>query len=400
MNVNKILSILFFALISAVLIAQPSVPFEKVQISSAFASSEYTHNGRYVENLINGSGLDAEGNHSNDVTTMWSAQQSGFTHHTLIFQLNAPQKVIGIHIWNGNWTPYLDRGVKNFDIYYSTSNNDLSVSDFSMSEWEFVRHDILAQASGLNDYKGEYKDLPSLPSNVRWLGLDIKVVYNGNFSYATMSEVQAYKPKGEDPNTATISGTAAIVKGDSSLLTIEFTGTTPFAIKYTDGSSEFEITTNDYYYQYYVTPDTTSLYELVSVSDLNGAGTVSGSATIAVYPPEEILTSIESQKYRITYNKLNKYFELKEIETGSVMDFSPVFYLIRNPNKPSVSESSITENFNYKTINVAGNINYLSSKTGNFYLLTPSDVKNEGGKLIFIMKIKLILAFLLQLSFL
>ncbi len=378
-----IFSIVCFVLLTVVLKAQPSVPHEKITGLTAYASSEYTSTGRTVDNVINESGLSADGSHSNSASTMWATLDGSATHHTLILKLDAPQEVLGMHIWNGNWVKYTDRGVNNFDIYYSTSHKDLSKIDFSDGEWTLLTSETLAEANGANTYKGEYKDLASLPANTRWIGLDIKDNHGGSFPYTMLSEIELYKPEGVPDATATLSGDAVIVEGSSAPITIELTGTPPFDVTYTDGTSQYDLTINDYYTQFNITPSLTTVYELVSVADVNGLGEVSGSATITVYTQEELYTTIENTAYQVSFNKISSKLEVTEKASGAVLEFAPVFYVVRNPTRPSVSEAHIAENFNYKTVSVAGRTDYFSSRTGNFILMSPSEVTTDGDQLIF-----------------
>ena len=85
--------------------------------------------------------------------------------------------------------------------------------------------------------------------------------------------------------TATISGTNAICIGKSTDLSVSFTGTAPWSYSYSDGtttSSNSAISSSPT--KITVSPNTTTTYTLVSVSDANCTGTVSGNAVITVNP--------------------------------------------------------------------------------------------------------------------
>jgi gliding motility-associated-like protein len=89
------------------------------------------------------------------------------------------------------------------------------------------------------------------------------------------------------PPSATLSGDAAILAGYIVPLEVNFTGTPPFALIYTDGYAPTTIsgiTENPYYIS--VSPDTTTTYNLISVSNAFCSGTVSGSAEIFVIVPD------------------------------------------------------------------------------------------------------------------
>ncbi len=85
--------------------------------------------------------------------------------------------------------------------------------------------------------------------------------------------------------TAIISGLTSICNGQSATLTVTLTGTPNWSITYTDGVTP--VTVNNIAispFTFNVSPGVTTTYNLSSVIDVNGAGTISGSATITVTP--------------------------------------------------------------------------------------------------------------------
>lgn len=85
------------------------------------------------------------------------------------------------------------------------------------------------------------------------------------------------------PPTANISGNVTICAGESADLTITFTGTAPWSFTYTDGSVNIAISgINSSPYVLSVSPDITTTYSLVDVTDINCTNTASGSATVTV----------------------------------------------------------------------------------------------------------------------
>lgn len=92
---------------------------------------------------------------------------------------------------------------------------------------------------------------------------------------------------------AQMSGTTAICDGNSSSLVINFTGTAPFTYSYSDGSSIYgPFTTNNNPETITVQPAVTTSYSLITVTDANCDGTVTGSATITV---NDLPTAVISQ---------------------------------------------------------------------------------------------------------
>ncbi len=83
--------------------------------------------------------------------------------------------------------------------------------------------------------------------------------------------------------TAIISGNASICAGTSIGLSVTMTGTGPWTITYTDGVTP--VTINNILsspYNIIVSPPATTTYTLLGVSDVNCAGTASGSAIITI----------------------------------------------------------------------------------------------------------------------
>lgn len=114
------------------------------------------------------------------------------------------------------------------------------------------------------------------------------------------------------PVTATISGTDTICAGGSALLPIHFTGSGPFSISYSDGSTNQvmgNITQNPYMLS--VTPGATSTYTLSGVSGAGFCtGTVSGSATVEVHTMPQAVNVVEScdlntETYVLTFDISN-----------------------------------------------------------------------------------------------
>ena len=85
------------------------------------------------------------------------------------------------------------------------------------------------------------------------------------------------------PFSAVLSGTTAVCQGDSALITVTFTGVSPWTLVITDGTNTDTlsgITANPY--TFYVAPSATTTFALLSVNDYCSPGTPISSATITV----------------------------------------------------------------------------------------------------------------------
>lgn len=95
-----------------------------------------------------------------------------------------------------------------------------------------------------------------------------------------------------DLPSATLSGNNTICFGENTGLTIDLTGAAPFVIEYSVGNNppvQVNSATNQLTLN--VSPGTTTTYGLVSVTDANCPGSVSGNAQIVVNPlPEPLIT--------------------------------------------------------------------------------------------------------------
>ena len=99
-----------------------------------------------------------------------------------------------------------------------------------------------------------------------------------------------------DLPTASISGNNTICSGTTTPLTLNFVGTGPYTYSYSNGTTTFgPFTTNNNPATVTVGPATSTTFNLVTISDANCAGSVSGSAAITVNPlPTAALTGTTS----------------------------------------------------------------------------------------------------------
>jgi hypothetical protein len=93
-------------------------------------------------------------------------------------------------------------------------------------------------------------------------------------------------------STAILSGSQTIVSGGTANLSVAFTGPSPWNLNF-NGQSYTNITTSPLIIS--VTPTTTTTYNLTSVSNVCGTGTVSGTATVTIcHPPNATISGNQS----------------------------------------------------------------------------------------------------------
>ncbi|MEO1099465.1 MAG: hypothetical protein AAFX57_17175, partial [Bacteroidota bacterium] len=81
-----------------------------------------------------------------------------------------------------------------------------------------------------------------------------------------------------DKPTAVLSGGGSICEGETSELSLALTGIAPWSVIYTDGSAQYEINSDESIINFPIAQPGT--YQLVSISDANCQGIVSGSAEV------------------------------------------------------------------------------------------------------------------------
>jgi len=108
----------------------------------------------------------------------------------------------------------------------------------------------------------------------------LSITVGGQTSDPTSTEIAVL-----DPPTATISGSASICEGDSTLITVNTTGVGPYRIAVSTGSG---IPLVVYFFQtpytFWAKPTTNTTYVLTSISNNGCNGTFSGEAVITVRP--------------------------------------------------------------------------------------------------------------------
>jgi hypothetical protein len=183
------------SLISAVLVvAAAQANAWTLDVESVTASSEIGGTfDRQDDYLIDGSGLNALGEHTSSVeTNMWLSAANGFggidADPKVVFDLGAIYTLDALRVWNYNENPpnLTNRGVKNVTVNYGTT---AALGSTVAGITQF------AQASGANTYTGELFDLSSAPIQARYIEFDIASgINNGNWgdgnTFYGLSEVQ------------------------------------------------------------------------------------------------------------------------------------------------------------------------------------------------------------------
>ena len=100
--------------------------------------------GSGPENMVNGSGLRADGQHSVESTDMWLASAPGDEPLTITFEFDRVYKMHEMLVWNYNvaFELLLGFGVKDATVEYSTDG----------AEWLTLGEVVLAQATATQDY--------------------------------------------------------------------------------------------------------------------------------------------------------------------------------------------------------------------------------------------------------
>src|SRR5690554_2151375 len=155
------------------------------------------------------------------------------------------------------------------------------------SGWDFADGDLAIVLSNGDDFvltaASEVLTLETLPVNA----------FTSYTIVSVTSAVDVTCSKGEGAGqatvvmherpTASLSGTTTVCAGETASLNLQLTGTAPWQVSYSDGTSTFwinDITTPTY--QLEVSPTATTTYKVETVADVNCTGTAAGEATVTV----------------------------------------------------------------------------------------------------------------------
>lgn len=166
-----------------------NIPFEEF---TAYSSASYAT--REVKYAFNGAGMNNDGqthgNTANSIT--WHSNVGNVFPYFIKVKFITPELIEKIKIWNFNWSTYLLRGVKDMDIYYSTSIDDLSSVAYTDSRWVKYQAYQLTAADGTNTYKGESLAM-DFQKNVSWVGFNIRSGQGDVGGYVGLSEIQFFR---------------------------------------------------------------------------------------------------------------------------------------------------------------------------------------------------------------
>ena len=147
----------------------------------------------------------------------------------------------------------------------SSDLNNLRIARWSGTQWEIVG--TSATVSGTID-----NGTVTTTDNVTFNGTDQV------FTLATIDPTLR--------STAQFtSGDVSICGGETTSLTVAFTGTSPWDFSYSDGITTVDVNGVTSPYSFDVTPALTTTYTLTAVSDINGAGTIFGTPVIVTVHP-------------------------------------------------------------------------------------------------------------------
>ncbi len=193
---------------------------------AAFADTSY-ETQRTPQYTIDGSGINEETG-ACGVThqyNMWMGKNSGNTGGAkfakwFVVDLGAVYALDRMKIWNfnmNNGASYASRGVKQIDIYVSTTDSDFSgrptFSD--ASTWTlFKENHVVASATGTSSYTGD-APVAFNGTSARWVGFWIDTLQASDAEYGGLSEVRFWAASG-----ATVSpvGSPTVVSSTSATL--------------------------------------------------------------------------------------------------------------------------------------------------------------------------------------
>ena len=109
----------------------------------------------------------------------------------------------------------------------------------------------------------------------------ISALYGGDGTFGSSASAPVQQVV-SSPATAMVSGGGTVCAGQSATIQTALTGTAPWSVNWSDGVTQAGVAVSPVVRS--VSPATTTTYTVTSISDANGPGTASGSATLEVEP--------------------------------------------------------------------------------------------------------------------
>lgn len=165
------------------------IPFDEFSVysSGSYASREAVY-------AFNGAGMNSdEQTHVTTVNSVaWHSGVGKAYPYYLKVNFNNPESIDKIRIWNLNWSSYLARGIKDMDVYYAVSEDDLSSVPYSDQRWQQYDSFSLPAADGTPAYSGEILDF-GIMGKVSWIGFNIRSNQGDANGYVGVSEIRFFR---------------------------------------------------------------------------------------------------------------------------------------------------------------------------------------------------------------
>ncbi len=145
---------------------------------TAFATAD-ANSASALEMLLDGSGLDADGQHSTDTSEMWQAHTTAAEPVRITFTFDRVHKLDRMQVWNfnGEYESLLGFGLQNVTIDYSSDGE----------AWTVFGNFDLEQGPGLATYAGQTLDLAGIAA--QYIRMTVNSNYGAEGKYG-LSEVQ------------------------------------------------------------------------------------------------------------------------------------------------------------------------------------------------------------------
>ena len=189
------------------------------------------------------------------------------------------------------------------------------------------------------------------------------------------------------PVTASLSGDAMICSGTNTDLMVTLTGTSPWTITYTDGTSPVTLSASASPFRIPIAPLSNKTYTLTAVSDPNGTGTTTGSAYVTVNTkpslsvPTVVAVNSEAKQCRaaVTFAATATGSPAPTItyKVGQVAITSPYFFPVGTTTVTATAINSCGTDEKPFAITVSDNVAPVITASGN--KTVPSEAGNCGA---------------------